>query len=77
MNRVKLTPICMSTEPPLDAFRLLVRSEHVNLPVTNYISEVTYKHTVSSRNMMVLKRISTRSNVHYKGTVSSNTIAVH
>ena len=46
MKRVKFTPVYMST----DAFRLLVRSEHVNLFVTKYtytqrISEGTYKHT--------------------------------
>ena len=36
--------IWVLTEPPLDAFRLLVRSEHINLS-DRYLSEVTYKHT--------------------------------
>ena len=68
MIKIKFTPIYTNiTEPPLDAYRLLVRSEHVNLPPGQRISEVMYKLikfvTIISRNMMVWNW----SNVHYEG----------
>ena len=80
--------IWVLTEPPLDAFRLLVRSEHVNLSITKYtytqrISEVTYcdckfsKHDGLETYIVPGQMFTTWVSFRYKLVRTIYTIAVH